>query len=157
MQTINLNPRAFLAFSGSGFIISLFVHFLTLTSLYIVSNITIMALTTGMFLAWLQGSKMLKEIYKKHENNHPLKQIMISCPSWLKYTFYFIIIYSVINFAVSVKLPADQSFFNFRVSDNKLRGISGFWLAFYAFGFLVNFTAGRLGIGSQSRTEENEE
>lgn len=132
---MQITPKQLTSFSLSGFIISLLVHILTLTRVYFVSNITIGALTVGMLAVWLLAGKLVKESDGTQEN--PWKDVFFTTPRRLRYFFYFILVYTLLNTLIGLKLESAPGYFDTEVSPDKIRLISGFWLLFYNLGFLV--------------------
>ncbi len=135
---MQITPKQLTSFSLSGFVLSLLVHILTLTQVYLVSNITVGALTIGMLAVWLFSSKLLKESADTQEN--PWKNVFVSAPPGLRYFFYFIAIYVLLNTLLGLKLENNGGYFNTDVSAEKIRVISGFWLLFYNLGFMVGLS-----------------
>ncbi len=135
---MQITPKQLASFSLSGFIVSLLVHLLTLTHIYLVSNITIGALTIGMLAVWLFSSKLLKESAERQEN--PWKDVFVSAPSRLRYFFIFIAVYAALNTLLGLRLENGPGYFDTDVSAVKIRVISGFWLLFYNLGFLVGLS-----------------
>ena len=136
---MQITPKQLTSFSLSGFVLSLIVHILTLTKIYLVSNITVGALTIGMLAVWLLSSKLLKESADTQE--HPWKNVFVSASPGLRYFFYFILVYAVLNILLGLRLESGNGYFDTDVSAGKIRIISGFWLLFYNLGFLVGFSA----------------
>ncbi len=135
---MQITPKQLSSFSLSGFVISLLVHILTLTQIYLVSSITVGALTIGMLAVWLLSSKQIKESGETQEN--PWKSIFVSVPPWLSYFFYFILFYVLLNTLLGLKLESAGGYLDTNVSAGKIRVISGFWLLFYALGFMVGIS-----------------
>ena len=61
------------------------------------------------------------------------------CPEWTKYFLYFFIIYAVLNFGLMMSFGSGDDYLDFNVSQHKLSGLSGFWLAFYVFGLIFGY------------------
>jgi len=47
--------------------------------------------------------------------------------------------YAVLNFALMMSFGSSNNYLNFEVSQSKLRGLSGFWMAFYALGLVFGY------------------
>ena len=137
---MNISPRQLIIVSAIGFAISFVVHLLTVFALYQVSNNVIMILTAGILIVWLQSSKNLKVMHRSNPERHPWKTAISLCPEWIKYLFYFFILYALINFGLTMSFGKSDEFFNFEVSQVKLRGISGFWMVFYVLGLIFGFS-----------------
>ena len=135
---MQITPKQLTSFSLSGFVVSLLVHILTLTQVYMVSNITVGALTIGMLAVLLLASKLVKESGDTQEN--PWKSVFTNAPPWLRYFFYFILFYALLNTLMGLKIEGEIGYINTDVSASKIRVISGFWLLFYNFGFLVGIS-----------------
>ncbi len=132
---MQLSPKQLSAFGFSGFVLSVLVHVLALSRIYLVSNITVGALTLGMLAAWLLSSRMIKE--QPHTEESPWKIVFIRIPLWLRYGFYFVIIYALVNAAFALPIPAGKGYVDLEVTTAKVRLLSGFWLLFYAFAFIT--------------------
>ena len=132
---MQITPKQLAAFGFSGFALSALVHLLALSRLYLVSNITVGALTLGMLAAWLLSSRMIKEGLRAEGN--PWKLIFNRIPVWLRYLFYFILVYALINAAFALPIRAGGGYVDLEVTTAKVRLLSGFWLLFYAFAFIA--------------------
>ncbi|MEJ2546101.1 MAG: hypothetical protein P8Y99_18715 [Calditrichaceae bacterium] len=117
--------------------LSLIIHLIASFDWYQVSNTVIMILTAGILMVWLQSSKNLKVLHKGYPDQHPWKTVFTLCPEWTKYLLYFFIIYAVLNFSLMMSFGSGDEYLDFTVSQNKLSGLSGFWMAFYVFGLLL--------------------
>ena len=135
---MQITPKQLSSFSLSGFIVSLLVHILTLSQIYLVSNITVGALTIGMLAVWVFSSKLVKETAEANENIW--KNIFVDVPPWLRYFFYFILIYVLLNTLLGLRPESGDGYFDTDVSAGKIRVISGFWLLFYTLGFMVGLS-----------------
>ncbi len=135
---MQITPKQLSSFSLSGFIVSLLVHILTLSQIYLVSNITVGALTIGMLAVWVFSSKLVKETAEANENIW--KNIFVDVPPWLRYFFYFIAIYVLLNTLLGLRPESGNGYFDTDVSAGKIRVISGFWLLFYTLGFMVGLS-----------------
>ncbi len=135
---MQITPKQLSSFSLSGFIVSLLVHILTLSQIYLVSNITVGALTIGMLAVWVFSSKLVKETAEANENIW--KNIFVDVPPWLRYFFYFILIYVLLNTLLGLRPESGNGYFDTDVSAGKIRVISGFWLLFYTLGFMVGLS-----------------
>ncbi|MEJ2053167.1 MAG: hypothetical protein P8X42_04530 [Calditrichaceae bacterium] len=136
---MNISPIQLIIFSAAGFVCSLLVHLLTVLNFYIVSNTVIMLLTAGILIVWLQSSKNLKAIYRSAPERHPWKTVLGYCPDWVKYLFYFFLVYAIVNFGLTMSFGSGEDYLNFEVSQVKLRGISGFWMTFYISGIIFGY------------------
>ena len=135
---MQITPKQLTSFSLSVFVVSLLVHILTLTQIYLVSNITVGALTIGMLAVWLLASKLVKESGETQDN--PWKSVFTTTPPWLRYLFYFVLVYALLNTLLELKLESGAGYIDTDVSASKIRVISGFWLLFYNFGFMVGIS-----------------
>ncbi len=129
------------AFGFSGFILSALVHILALSGVYLVSGITVGALTAGMLAAWLFSGRMLKE--QPHTEANPLKAIFTQTPSGLRYAFYFILVYALVNAAFALPVRTGAGYVDLEITTAKVRLLSGFWLLFYAFAFVTGMALGK--------------
>ncbi|MBN1408857.1 MAG: hypothetical protein JW956_13755 [Calditrichaceae bacterium] len=136
---MNLNPKQLIILSAIGLVFSLIIHLIAISDWYQVSNTIIMILTAGILLVWLQSSKNLKVLHKAYPDQHPWKTVFTIGPEWAKYLLYFFIFYAVLNFALMMSFGSSNNYLNFEVSQSKLRGLSGFWMAFYALGLVFGY------------------
>ena len=132
---MNITPKQLASLSLSGLVLSLLVHLLTVTGIYYVSGITVGALTIGMLAAWLLSSRMVRQLSEKED--HPWKIVFSSIPEWLRYLFFFMVIYALINILFSIETDTGNGYFDSQVSPLKIRLLSGFWMLIYLIGFLV--------------------
>jgi len=132
---MQLSPKQLSAFGFSGFVLSLLVHLLALSRLYLVSNITVGVLTLGMLAAWLIPSRMIKEQFRTEES--PWKMIFTRTPFWLRYGFYFILVYALVNALFTLPIRTGGTYVDLEITTAKIRLLSGFWLLFYAFAFIT--------------------
>jgi len=135
---MQITPKQLTSLSLSGFIVSLLVHILTLTQIYFVSNITVGVLTIGMLAVWLFSGRLVKQSADTQDN--PWKNVFVSMPPWLRYFFYFILIYVLLNTFLGLKMERGSGYIDMDVSIGKIRVISGFWLLFYNIGFMVGLS-----------------
>ena len=131
---MNLSSTAMIILSAFGLLISIGIHLLAVLNIYLVPNSVIFVLTAGALLAWLQSSRNMKTLHLANTDLHPWKAAFKSCPPWLKYLTYFLFIYALFNFAMVMSFKGGDGYLNFVISQKKLRGLSGFWIAFYGLG-----------------------
>ncbi|MGD9899246.1 MAG: hypothetical protein AB7T22_08990 [Calditrichaceae bacterium] len=124
-----------------GFIASLLLHIFIYLGLYLPHNWVVIIMTSGIILSWLYSSRIMRQHKSEYPEGNPWVDVLNLIPVWLKYFTYMIIVYSFINFISSMSFSSGGGYINTDVSAVKIRGLSGFWLAFYAIGF-------SLGIGS---------
>ena len=136
---MSIPSKELIILSVIGFVLSLIIHLITIFNLYQVPNAVIIILTTGILLVWLQSSKNLKIIHKAYPDQHPWKTVFTLCSNWIKYIFYFFIIYAILNFSLKMSFGNGDEYLNFDVSQNKLSGLSGFWMAFYLLGLIFGY------------------
>jgi hypothetical protein len=134
--SMNLNAKQLIILSSIGLVFSLIIHISTVFDWYQVPNPVIMILTAGILIVWLQSSKNLKLMHKANPDQHPWKTVFTLCPEWAKYLLYFFIAYAILNFAIMMSFEGGKGYVNFKVSQNKLSGLSGFWMVFYIAGFI---------------------
>ena len=136
---MNLSPKQLIILSAIGLVFSILIYLLAAFNLYLVSNTVIMIFTAGILLVWLQSSKNLKVLHKAFPDQHPWKKVISLCPEWAKYFLYFVFIYAILNFALMMNFGSGEDYMNFNVSQQKLIGISGFWIAFYTLGIVLGY------------------
>ncbi len=132
---MKLTAKQVSALGFSGFVLSALVHILALSGIYLVSDMTVGALTIGMLAAWLLSGRLIKE--QPHIHDNPWKVIFTRTPLWLRYLFYFILVYALVNAAFALPVPAGKGYVDLQVTTAKVRLLSGFWLLFYAFAFMA--------------------
>ena len=115
------------------FIVSLLLHFLITFSIYYPGNFLTMPLTAGMIFSWLYTSSIIKDISSAHKD-FSFKIILSKIYPALKYILIFLALYAVINFVKTFSPTSGESWVDFDLDYNRLRGISGFWLLFYMLG-----------------------
>ena len=152
---MSISSKQLIIVSAIGFVLSFIIHLSAILNLYQVSNTVIMILTAGILIVWLQSSKNLKAMHKSHPDQHPWKTVFNLCPEWAKYLLYFFIIYAIINFALTMSFGRSDSYVNFDISQNKLRGLSGFWLAFYSLGMIFGYALNIHLKNSNTESDEN--
>ncbi|MBD3224659.1 MAG: hypothetical protein GF313_08010 [Caldithrix sp.] len=119
----------------SGLMISIILHLLTVLQIFHITYTPAMVLTAGMLIMWLQSSKFLKAGYQLQPGLNPWKNIFAQLHPLSKYFIYFLFIYALINFVYTMSFEAEKGFIETSLSPVKLRGLSGFWLAFYGMGW----------------------
>lgn len=148
---MNIPVKYLMWASLGGFVLSLLIHFLTWANLYLVSNFTVMVFTAGILIVWLQSSRTVKEIEPDEVHGNSWSRLFSLCPAWLKYLTFFLIIYGVLNFILSAEFHSGNRWIDLQVSRNKVRGISGIWMAFYAVGFVVGYVRNSMPRGEIKR------
>lgn len=136
-----LTGKQLALFSGVALILSLLIHLLAVLQIYQASAGVIFLLSLGILFTWLQASAQIKIFKLRDEQKNPWKEAWKLCPGWMKYLLYFMILYALFNFALSVQPDHTPGYINTSVSPAKLRGISGFWLVFYMFGLNIGYAA----------------
>ena len=115
-------------------IISLVLHLLIVLRIYYPGNMISMPLTGGMLLAWLFASRAVKDMLDSHKSLN-LKSLLADLPSWWRYLLLFFTSYGIINFISTLSPESGNGWVDLNLGHDKLRGISGFWVLFYALGF----------------------
>ena len=118
--------------------VSLVLHLLIVFSIYHPGNALSMPLTAGMVFSWLYTSSTIKDLYY-NQKEFEFKTFLNAIPFLLKYLLLFLAIYSVINFANSFSSQYDDSWIDFDLDYQKLRGISAFWIFFYMVGLTTSY------------------
>ena len=138
------NPTITTTFAGLGLTVSLGIHFLTMFNVVKAPGWLLLAVTGWMFLVWMMTSGYIRQIGQMEDVRNPWKEAMRHCPAWLEYLTYFFIVYAIVNFTFSVSFEPTQGFFNLDVPRHKIRGLSGFWLAFFSMGIAISVAAKRV-------------
>lgn len=119
-------------------LISLIFHILIIFSIYYPGNYLSLPLTAGMIFSWLYTSAAIKDIgaaQKEFSFNfflsklHPLHS----------YGLIFLLLYALFNFVKTFTTDNGTGWVDFDPGYHKLRGISGFWLLFYALGLTASY------------------
>lgn len=136
---MKISPIQLLYFSLIALAASLFIHILTVLKIYLVPISVVYILIIGVIISWLQSRSFLKDLSEENETQHPWTLVFDVCPAWYKYLTYFLFIYALINFGFAVSAPSDdvQQFVNFDPAQPKMRIITGFFLAFYAYSAVI--------------------
>ncbi len=129
---------------AGGFITSFVLHLVIYLELYLPHSWVILIMTSGIILSWLYSSRIMRHHKSEYPGGNPWVDLFSLIPVWLKYFTYMVIVYSFVNFISSLSFKSGGGYIDSNVSAIKLRGLSGFWLAFYAIGF-------SLGLGSVIR------
>jgi hypothetical protein len=137
---MNLSVRHLMIVSIAGFFISLIVHILAVLNIYAPPNFVTILLTAGIIIIWLESSKNVKRVFRQNEAVNPWKNAFAVCPARIKYLTCFLILYAFINFVFIMSFKSGEGYIDASISFQKLRGISGFWLAFYALGLSVGYS-----------------
>jgi len=119
-------------------IVSLILHILITFSIYYPGNFITMPITAGMVFSWLYTSSTIKHIGSSHKE-FSFKIILSKIHPVLKYTLMFLIIYVILNFVKTFTPQSGDSWVDFNLDYNKLRGVSGFWLLFYMVGLSASY------------------
>ncbi len=131
---MQMRPASFRVFTVIAFTISIFFHILSVLRVYLIPMTIVMILTAGMLISWLQTSHYLKGILQLDHKTNPWKHAFNNLPEWFKYLTYFILVYALVNFLFIMDFKGKAGYFDLSLSFNKLRGLSGFWMAFYLLG-----------------------
>ncbi len=136
---MKISPKQLLYFSVIALAVSLVIHILTVLKIYLIPVSVIYILVIGVIISWLQSRTFLKMLSEENQTHHPWSLVFNNCPPWHKYLTYFLFIYALINFGFAVSTPSDdvQQYVNFDPAQPKLRIITGFFLAFYAYSAVI--------------------
>ncbi len=105
-------------------------------------------LTAGMVGGWLLSSRYFKEMHQAEGDWHPLRLIGQYAPFWLSALTVFFLLYAVLNMGMMIRT---------RWEGSNLRGVSGFWLFFYALTILVGYARwNQLRTRAQNQRTENQ-
>ena len=121
-----------------GFLLAFTLHLLVVLFIWYPGITVSLPMSAGMILAWLYVSSFLKSIPAKERLQFFKKSEYFSAP--LKYFVYFFFIYALINFIISLNPESGEGWFDLDPGHEKLRGLSGFWLAFYSLAFVLAFS-----------------
>ena len=148
---MNLSVRHLMIVSIAGFFISLIVHILAVLNIYTPPNFVTILLTAGIIIVWLESSKNVRRVFKQNEAVNPWKKAFAVCPVPIKYLTCFLILYALINFGFIRSFKGGEGYIDASISFQKVRGISGFWLAFYALGLSIGYSIHNFQINSKKK------
>ncbi len=126
------------------FLISVGLHLGVAFSFYYPGSLVVGPLTAGMFLAWLFSSRLIAAIIRATPDDaSPFAYLGSLIDPLYKYPLIFILLYALSNFFMSLSpAPAGSGLFDLNITPQKLRGLSGFWIFFYALAVVMR-RAGR--------------
>ena len=120
------------------FIVSLILHILIVFSIYSPGNFISMPLTAGMIFSWLYTSATIKDL-NASQKDFSFKIFLAKIHPTLKYFIIFLALYTLVNFVNTFSAQQGNSWVDFDLGHNKLRGISGFWVLFYMVGLTASY------------------
>ncbi|WP_457566658.1 hypothetical protein [Caldithrix abyssi] len=126
---MKLNPKQNLIFSLLLLMISLAAHVSIFLGAEIFPRLFDLFLTGGMVVSWLLSSRFLKQLHKNQPALPPMQVLRSNTPFWLPFFVAFVGLYAVINMGMMIRT---------NWAGSNLRGISGFWMFFFALGVLVS-------------------
>lgn len=129
----------------TAFCLSLLLHLLIVTMTFYPGNVLSMPVTAGMLISWLYASRTIKDIYNDGKSSLPFKSILLKLPQTLRYILLFLTFYALINFITTLSADTGGGWVDLNLSHDKLRGISGFWILFYAMGYAAAFIEKQIG------------
>lgn len=132
---------------------SILIHVLVLMRYYHPGLIMVSFLTFTMFLAWLYSSYRIKRLPAYYPGENPWRLAFRKSPDVWRFSVGFVILYALINLFMSLSADSGPGFFNTDIPFHKLRGLSGFWMAFFALASLAQVTVKRL-IKRKNRMEK---
>ena len=138
-------------FIGFCFLASIIVHVLIVTGLYSPGLIVSVALSALMVLAWLISGSMVKLLPEYYPDQNPWILVYEKSKAWLKWPVIFLFVYAILNFILSIRIDEGQEYFHSTVPYHKIRGISGFWMAFIGMTFLIHQTVNNLINGPEKQ------
>ena len=130
----------FMFLSALGFLLSLIAHIVSICGITIPSQIHIMALHVGIFVVWLPAVLMANRMTNSTNRKDLWKVALIGCPLWMRWSFYIIGGYALLNFLFFIlrggtRAPGGEA------SPSIVWGFSGHWLAFYGAAFAILYSA----------------
>jgi hypothetical protein len=135
-------------FSGS-----LLLHILIVMRIYRPGFELVLTLTGGMVLAWLYASQRVKTLSDAFPGENPWRVVFRESPDIWKFGFGFLTLYAVINLFLSLSADTGSGYINTTIPFRKLRGISGFWILFFALATLAQLNVKRLLSASDNPSE----
>jgi hypothetical protein len=109
-----------------------------------------MPLTAGMIFSWLYTSAAIKDI-NAAQKEFNFKVFLSKLHPLHSYGLIFLLIYTLFNFIKTFTTDTGTEWVDFDPDYNKLRGISGFWLLFYALGLTASYLKVVLFKGDQKK------
>jgi len=125
-------------------LISLVLHILIASGLFIPPVYISISFTAGMILAWFFSSKCLRILNDDLQISHPWKSVFEHAPVFLKYLTFFLIFYAIFNFALVLSFKPTDGYVTLHPSSEKIRGLSGFWIAVNSLAFMILITVEKL-------------
>ena len=133
----------FMALAVIGFILSLYIHIISLLGMPSPFGAATWSLHIGCFVIWLPAVLVSRKIMQGVPKKDFWKVALAGCPSWMKYLLYAFFGYAVINFAIFFVATGTSGKHQMGATPppSILRGFSGHWLAFYSAGFALLYSA----------------
>ena len=138
-ETIYMRLLLLLLFAGS-----LLLHLLIVTRTYRPGFELVMFLTGMMVLAWLYASQTIKTLTDYYPGQNPWRLLFRESPDFLKYGLGFLTLYALVNLFISLSADTGSGYVNLTILFRKLRGLSGFWILFFALASLSQIMVRRL-------------
>jgi len=127
---MNINPKIVLTASLALLIGALVMHVSIFLGLEEAPYSIDWFMTAAMVVIWLLSSRLFKQLHQNQPALPPVKVLRSNTPGWLPFFVAFVGLYAVFNMGMMIRT---------RWAGNNLRGISGFWIFFFAFGLLISW------------------
>ena len=136
-----LTAKQLMMISTGGLAVSLILHILAFLKIYNSAVVIIITLTGGILFVWFEAGGQIKKFNREKMDAGPWRAAVKLCPAWLRYLTIFFIFYALFTFAANVETQPTDGYLNFNISWARMKIISGFWLAFYMYGFSIAYVS----------------
>ncbi|HHE54847.1 MAG TPA: hypothetical protein ENL21_03625 [Caldithrix abyssi] len=143
---MKINPKYLLFSSLALLLVALVLHVNIFFGLENIPYSIDLFLTAAMVIVWLVSSHLLKQLQKFQPSLTPLQVLRLNTPVWLPFFVVFTGLYAIFNMGMMIRTCW---------AGNNLRGISGFWIFFFALGLLISWA--KMNQQKSAHTEENDE
>jgi len=129
-----------LLLSTAGFVLSVLAHVFALFGLMPPGGDLVMSLHIGVFVVWIPAVLLSTRVTKNANRNDFWKIMFSGCPLWMRYTFYGLFGYAILNFLLFIATDGAQHQGSNAVSVETVRGFSGHWMVFYGAAFSMFYS-----------------
>lgn len=128
------------------FFVDLVLHIFISLGRYQPSMLVSTTFTALMFIAWFYIMRSVRALEQQKNDVNPLVKLFTALPYPMRLTAYFLIVYALANFILTLETHTAPGLIDTHPSLLKLRGISGFWIMF---SFLAFVFGGRYGLAKK--------
>jgi len=138
-----MNPllNGFAILAALGFILSLVSHIAALIRMPGPLGDFTWILHLGIFVVWIPAAITSNIMGRNSPRKDFWKVALRGCPPWMRYAFYAIIGYAILNFIFFlITAPSGHSPSGGSMPPSVVRGFSGHWMVFYFAGFAILYS-----------------